>query len=115
MIRTALQSLMKFRRTFYRNMRRLNLPENEPQLARKTIAYPAENRYYSSNAGGRHPRGCPTGVGLTRRHVSVPWRAQSVTDSSRHNVQRDKRLSYNSRQRARSIVRLGAIILSTRR
>ena len=56
---------------FYRNLRRLNLHEYEPQLARKTIVHPTQNRHYNSNGRGRHPRGCPAGVGLSRRHVRV--------------------------------------------
>ena len=75
---------------FYRNLLRLNLQEYESQLARKTIAHPAQNRHYSSNVRERHPRGCPTGVALTRRQVSVPWGVKSVTNSSRYNTQRDK-------------------------
>ena len=62
-------------------------------MARKTIVHPAQNRHYSSNARGRHPRGCPTGVGLTRRHVSGPWGVKSITNSSRYNAQRDKKVS----------------------
>ena len=82
----------------YRNLRRLNLHEHEPQLARKTLVHPAQNpaqnRHYSSNARGRYPRRCPTGVSLTRGHVSVPWGVKSITNSSRYNAQRDKSLSY---------------------
>ena len=65
---------------------------NEPQLAHKTIFHPAQNCHYSSNARGRHTGGCPTGVGLTRRQVSVPWGVKSITNSSRYNAQRDKKV-----------------------
>ena len=99
---------------FHQNQRGLTLDEYEPQLARKTIVHPAQNRHYSSNARGSHPHGYPTGVGLTRRQVSVPWGVKSVINSSRYNAQRDKSLRY-CRQRARSVGRLGAVILSTRR
>ena len=98
---------------FYQNLRKLNLHEYEPQLARKTIVHPAQSRHYSSNARGRYPRGCPTGVGLTRRHVSVPSGEKSITNSSRYNAQRNKSLSY-CRQRARSVGHLSAVTLSTR-
>ena len=93
---------------FYRNLRGLNLREYEPQLACKTIVHPAQSRNYSSNARGRHPRGCPSGVSLTRRQVSVPWGVKSITNSSRYNAQRDTNRSY-CRQRARSVGRLGAV------
>ena len=99
---------------FYRNLRRLNLHEYGPHLSPKTIVHPAQNRHYSSNARRRHPRGCPTGVGLTRKQVSVARGVKSTTNSSRYNAQRDKSLSY-CRQRARSGGRLGAVTLSTRR
>ena len=75
----------------HRNQRGLNLHEYEPQLTRKTIVRPAQNRHHSSNARGSHPRGCPTGVGLTRRQVSVPWGVKSITNSSRYKAQRDKK------------------------
>ena len=78
---------------FYRNLRGLNLHEYEPWLARKTIAHPAQNRHYNSDARGRHPRGCPIGVSLTRRQVSVPWGVKSITKSSRDNAQRNKNLA----------------------
>ena len=100
---------------FYRNQRGLHLNEYEPpQLTRETIVHPAQNRHYSSNTRGNHPRGCPNGVGLTRRQVSVPWGVTSICNSSRYNAQRDKGLSH-CRQRARSVGRLGAVALSTRR
>ena len=89
-IRTALQFLMKFWQFTEIGERKLNLHEYEPQLARKTIVHPAQNRQYSSNGGGTHPRGRPTGVGLTRRHVAVPWGVNSITNSSRNNAQSDK-------------------------
>ena len=60
------------------------------------------------------PTRLSTGVSLTRRHVSVPWGVKSITNSSRYNAQRDKSLSC-CRQRARSVGRLGAVTLSTRR
>ena len=41
-------------------------------------------RHYSSSARGRHPRGCPTGFGYTRSHVSAPWGVKSITNSSRY-------------------------------
>ena len=99
---------------FYRNMRGLNLHEYEPQLARKTIVRPAQNRHYSNDVRGGHPHGCPTGVGLTRRQVSVPWGVKSITNLSCYNTQRDKSFSYY-RQRASSVGHLGAVTLSTRR
>ena len=92
----------------------MNLNKYEPLLARKTIVHPAQNRHYSSNARGIHPRGCPNGVGLTCRQVSLPWGVKFTTNSSRYNAQRDKSLSYR-RQGARSVGRLGAVTLSTRR
>ena len=97
-----------------RNRRGLNLNKYEPQLARKTIVHPVQNRHFSSNARGSHPRGCPNGVGLTRRQVSVPWGVKSITNSSRYNAQRDKSLSCR-RQQARSVGRLSAVNLSYRR
>ena len=56
----------------------LNLDEYEPHLNRKTIVRPAQNRPYSSNDRGRHPRGGLTGVGLARRWVSVPWGVKKI-------------------------------------
>ena len=41
-------------------------------------------RQCSSSARVRHPRGCPTGVGYTRSHVSAPWGVKSITNSSRY-------------------------------
>ena len=99
---------------FYRNQRRLNVNAYKPQLARKAIVCPPQNGHYSSNAGASHPRGCPTGVGLTRRQGSVPWGVKSITNSSRCIAQRDKSLSYCP-QRARLVGGLGAVTLSTRR
>ena len=104
-IRTDSKSVFDEISAFYRNLRRLNLHEYEPQLARKTIVRPAQISHYSSNVRGRHLRGCPTRVGLTRRHVSVPWGVKAITNLSRHNAQRDKSLSY-CRQRAHSVCRL---------
>ena len=112
---TGLQIVIKFRHLFDRYLRSLNLHEYERRLGRKIIVHPAQNTPCSSNALGKHRRGCPTGVSLTRRHVSVPWEVKSVTNSSRYNAQRDKRLSHYCRRRARSVVRLGAVALSTRR
>ena len=63
-------------------------------MTRKTIVHPAQNHRYSSNARGRHPRGCSTGVGHTRRHPLVPRGVKFITNSSRYNAQRDKRLGY---------------------
>ena len=88
-------------------------------MARTAIVHPAKNRHYSSNARGSHARGCPIGVGLTRKQGSVPWGVKSITNSSRYelcNAQRDKSLSYCP-QRARSVGRLGAVTLlnSTKR
>ena len=59
-------------------------------MARETIFHPAQKRHYSSNAPGRHPRGCPTGAGLTRTHVSMPWGVKSITNLPRYNAQRNK-------------------------
>ena len=87
---------------FCRTQRGLNLIEYEPQLAHQRIVHLAQNRYCSSNARGSHPRGCPTGVGLTRRPVSVPCGVKSTTNWSRYNTQPDTNLSCCP-QRARSV------------
>ena len=106
--------LMKFS-AFHRNLRMVNLHSSTSlSWLAKTTANLAQNRHYSSNARGRHPRGCPAGVGLTPRQVLVPWQVKSIINSSRYNAQRDKSISY-CRQRARSVGRFGAVTLSTRR
>ena len=99
-----------------RNQRGLNLNEYEPRFARETLIHPAQNRHYSSTPRGSHPhpRVCPTGVGLTRRQVSVCYGMKSNTKSSRYIARRDKSLKYCP-QRARSVGFLCEVTLSTRR
>ena len=100
---------------FYRNQRGLNLNMYEPQVARKTIVHPAQNRHYSSNARGSHPRGFPNGVGFTRRQASVPWGVKSITNSSRYNAQRDKNLHPPSASSFGRPPRCGHFVNSTTR
>ena len=96
-IRTAFISVFKYDSyisAFYKSQPGLNLNKYVPQLVRKSIVHPAQDRHYSSNARESHPRVCPNGVGLTWAGVSVPWGGKSITNSSRYNPQRDKSVSY---------------------
>ena len=77
---------------FYQIQRGLNLKEYEPHsVGSQIVANPAQTRHYSSNARESHPRGSPTGVGLTCTQVSVPWGVNYITSSLRNNnAQRKK-------------------------
>ena len=75
---------------FYQLQLGLNIIEYAPQLAGEIIVRPAQNRRYSSCARRTHPCDGPTVIGMTRRHVSVPWGVKSITNSSLYYAQRDK-------------------------
>ena len=107
--RTILQSFNEILVFYLPHSTRVEINGYEPPLPSKITAHPAQNRHYNSNAHGSHPRNCPTGVGLARRQVSVPWGVgvKFIPKSLRYNTKRDKSLIVLS-----ELVRSAALVRS---
>ena len=101
---------------FYRNPRGLNLNLYKPSVVSQNNSPLGTEHHYIDNARASLMRGCPTGVGLTHRQVSVFSGVKFITNSSRYNAQCDENLSCCP-QSAHSVGRLGAVtfVNSTKR